>query len=131
MRTFTTATEQQRQESQAGLRYSSLLQLPYFDPPRMLVVDPMHNLFLGSAKCIMQCIWIEQKILTDCQFEIIQGRVDSITVPAGIGRIPLKIKSGFSAFTADQWKTWTLYFSVMVLFDMLNTADLESWRHFV
>jgi len=24
--------------------------LPYFDPPTMLVIDPMHNLFLGLAK---------------------------------------------------------------------------------
>lgn len=32
------------------VRYSCLLKLPYFDAPRMLSVDPMHNLFLGSGK---------------------------------------------------------------------------------
>ena len=47
LRTFTTPAQQERMESQAGLRYSSLLQLPYFDALRMLIVDPMHNLFLG------------------------------------------------------------------------------------
>jgi hypothetical protein len=31
LRSFTTRAEQERMESQAGLRYSSLLQLPYFD----------------------------------------------------------------------------------------------------
>lgn len=131
LRSFTTQAEQDRMESQAGLRYSSLLQLPYFDAPRMLIVDPMHNLFLGSAKRVMQCIWIERNILTDRQFKAIQERVDHISVPPGIGRIPIKIQSGFSAFSADQWKNWTLYFSTMVLFDVLNTADLECWRHFV
>ena len=42
--------ERAKLESKHGCRYSSLLQLPYFDPSRMLVIDPMHNLFLGSAK---------------------------------------------------------------------------------
>ncbi|KAF9472474.1 hypothetical protein BDN70DRAFT_766116, partial [Pholiota conissans] len=34
----------------SGLRWSELLRLPYFDPTKMLVVDPMHNLFLGLIK---------------------------------------------------------------------------------
>jgi hypothetical protein len=33
-----------------GLRWSELLRLPYYDPTRFLVVDPMHNLFLGLIK---------------------------------------------------------------------------------
>ena len=40
----------EQEESKAGCRYSELLLLPYFDGPKMLVIDPMHNLFLGSAK---------------------------------------------------------------------------------
>ena len=32
-------------ESLHGCRYSELLRLPYFDPVRMLIIDPMHNLF--------------------------------------------------------------------------------------
>ena len=131
MRSFTTATERERQESQAGLRYSSLMKLRYFDAPRMLVVDPMHNLFLGSAKRVLHDIWMEKNILSDQQFKVIQKRVDCIKVPPGIGRIPLKIQTGFSSFTADQWKNWTLYYSLMVLYDMLGPADLECWRHFV
>jgi hypothetical protein len=30
-----------------GVRWSELLRLPYFDPSRFVVVDAMHNLFLG------------------------------------------------------------------------------------
>lgn len=33
-----------------GLRWSELLRLPYYDPTRFLVVDPMHTLFLGVIK---------------------------------------------------------------------------------
>ncbi len=36
-------------QAKDGVRYSVLLELPYFDAPRMCIVDPMHNLLLGSA----------------------------------------------------------------------------------
>ncbi len=32
---------------QTGVRWSELLRLPYFDPARSVVIDPMHNLLLG------------------------------------------------------------------------------------
>ncbi|KDQ32205.1 hypothetical protein PLEOSDRAFT_1015251, partial [Pleurotus ostreatus PC15] len=35
---------------QTGVRYSELLRLPYFDPSCFIVVDSMHNLFLGLLK---------------------------------------------------------------------------------
>ena len=46
----TTKTERRKKESELGCRYSSLLDLPYFCPIEMLLIDPMHNLFLGTAK---------------------------------------------------------------------------------
>ena len=33
--------------AQTGVRWSELLRLPYFDPTRFVVIDVMHNLFLG------------------------------------------------------------------------------------
>ena len=44
-----TKTKQKEEEARYGCRNSSLLELPYFDAPRMLCIDPMHNLFLGTA----------------------------------------------------------------------------------
>ena len=52
-------------------------------------------------------------------------------VPSDIGRIPHKIFSGFALFTADQFKNWIVYFSVIALWDILTPNDLECWRHFV
>lgn len=46
-------TAQSKKESEFGCRYSELLKLPYFDPIRMLLIDPMHCLFLGVAKYVM------------------------------------------------------------------------------
>ncbi len=58
-------TRRNRAESECGCkckcgcRYSVLLELEYFDPVRMVVIDPMHNLFLGSAKHIMKDLWLD------------------------------------------------------------------------
>ncbi len=81
----------------------------------MLVVDPMHNLFLGSGKHILKDVWIDRSITIESNFVLIQGRIDKIVVPTDIGRIPHKIRSGFSAFTADQYKNWILYYSLLSL----------------
>ena len=57
--------------------------------------------------------------------------MDRIKVPAGIGRIPTKIESGFAAFTADQFKNWVLYYSLLSLHGILINVDIECWKHFV
>ena len=124
-------TELQRMESEYGCRYSSILKLPYFNAPRMLTVDPMHNIFLGIAKHYLHKIFIERGILGNSEFELIQQRVNAMVVPPEIGRIPIKIQSGFSSFTADQFKNWVVHYSLIALQGLLSTDQLECWRHFV
>jgi hypothetical protein len=43
----TTKVESDAIFAQTGVRWSELLRLPYFDPTRFVVIDVMHNLFLG------------------------------------------------------------------------------------
>ncbi len=43
-----TKAEQASLESSLGCHYSVLLELPFFDPIRMAIIDPMHNLYLGT-----------------------------------------------------------------------------------
>ena len=57
--------------------------------------------------------------------------MNSIHVPPSVGRIPSKIASSFSSFTAGQLKNWTTLFSLMVLIDKFPKDDIECWRHFV
>ncbi|RHZ76424.1 hypothetical protein Glove_197g131 [Diversispora epigaea] len=45
------------------VRWSKLLRLPYMDLIRFTVVDPMHCLFLGIAKWIIQFIFIKENKL--------------------------------------------------------------------
>lgn len=40
-----------------GIRYSPLLRLPYFDPVKHVVVDAMHNLYLGLLQRHCRSIW--------------------------------------------------------------------------
>ncbi|PKB94663.1 hypothetical protein RhiirA5_303289 [Rhizophagus irregularis] len=46
--------------SKTHVRWSELLRLPYFNPIRFLVIDPMHNLFLGLSHWIVKRIWIDK-----------------------------------------------------------------------
>ena len=124
-------TARQRMEKALGCRYSSLLDLPYFDPPTMLVIDPMHCLFLGLAKHFLKKALLGRGILSEKDLSIIQSRIDAMRVPSDIGRIPHKIQQAFYSFTADQYKNWVLHYSIISLHGMLSSEILECWRHFV
>jgi hypothetical protein len=87
--TCKTRSAQKEIEREYGIRYTALLELPYFDPVRMCVVDPMHNLLLGTAKHITE-IWKATGVLSAKDFDTIQERVDSMVTPTDIGRIPFK-----------------------------------------
>ena len=58
-------TERDKATSQYGCRYSCLLKLPYFDPVTMLTIDPMHNLYIGTAKYMFSKIWHARDIVID------------------------------------------------------------------
>ena len=91
--------EASKLESELGCHYSVLLELFYFDLVCMLLIDPMHNLFLGTAKRMTQNTWIGKNILTSNNLKVIRTWLSSIAVPSELGQLPLHIESG-STFTA-------------------------------
>ena len=119
-----TQTELSALESVEGCRYSCLLKLPYFDAPCMLSIDPMHNLFFGSGKHMMQ-LWLSLGIFNSTHYTYLQEFVDKMNVPSDIGRIPHKIATGFSSFTADQFKNWITIYSVPALHYILPRPHLD------
>ena len=117
-----------------GVRWTELLRLPYMDPIRFAVVDPMHCLFLGVAKWIIKSIFVKQNKLTMEQLRVAQERMKHVDLPSDIGRIPAKIaigNDGFSNLTADQWKTFIMIYSTTVLWDMLDDNDRKILGYFV
>ena len=121
----------ENKEVKYGTRYSELMQLDYFDCIRYTIIDPMHNLFLGTAKHIMKNIWLPNKILKQSDLKTIQQVIDSMKVPSNMGRIPNKIASSFGSFTAEQWKLWTVVYSEFALKKYLPSEDYQIWLLFV
>ena len=117
-------------EAEHSVRYSCLIQLPHFDPIRFAVVDPMHNLLLGTAKHVL-FVWIKKGILLPDDLQLIEERSEQIAFPGDVGRIPTKIGSGFAGFTADQWRIWTTVLSPVVLKGILPNHHLRCWLMFV
>ena len=128
-----TPTAREKIEKKYGSRFSSLMELAYFDNVRCHVIDPMHNLFLGTAKHYTKNILLnpENPVVRKSDYSLIQHRVDRCIVPSTLGRIPHKIASACASFTADQWKTWTNVFSMFALHRLMGDEHLECWRLFV
>ena len=96
-----------------GICYSCLLQLEYFDAVRFTSIDPMHNLFLGTAKYVFK-LWVKKNLLSKKNLEILEQKIHLFDVGTGNGRLPHKIASNYGGYTASQWKNWTLIYSLFV-----------------
>jgi len=118
---------------QTGVRWSELLRLPYFDPIRFTIVDPMHCLFFGIAKWIIKRIWIDEGILTSNVLKEVQKKMNQFQVPADLGRIPKKVDcgEGFSYFTTDQWRNFFTIYATVTLWDYLPEKDRKILSQFV
>ena len=103
-----TFTYRKKVETDTGVRYSVLLERPYFNAPRMCVIDLMHNLLLGTAKRKTE-VWKNVSILDSKCFSTIQNKVDSFISPPDTGCILSKVMSRFSGFTANRWKNRTIF----------------------
>ena len=114
-----TASDHQQNEKKYGVRYSDLLRLPYFDIVEYHVIDPMHNLLLGTSKYLMT-MWKDDGILIKTQFEYIQEEVDAMKVPVGVGRIPHKISSNWIC----------IIYSTLCLKEPLPVEHYECWMLF-
>ena len=56
-------------ELESGSRFTQLMYLPYYDCIRSAIINPMHSLFLGSAKRIMQKQWFDLLTNNDLSIE--------------------------------------------------------------
>lgn len=109
------ASTQSRHEALAskyGVYYSCLLQLEYFDAVRFTVIDPMHNLFLGTAKHVFK-LWVKNNLLTKKDLKALREHNHLFNVGKEVGRLPHRIASNYCGYIASQWKNWTLIYSVL------------------
>lgn len=124
-----TKTQKKQLESKYGCRYSKLMDLPYFNVVDFHIIDPMHNLFLGTAKHMFKK-WIELDILTPEKLALIDDNIKQLTIPQDYGRLPKNISSNYGGFTAEQWKNWTLIYSLVALKNVIPDRHYKVWHTF-
>ncbi|KAG2209024.1 hypothetical protein INT45_008885 [Circinella minor] len=118
-----------REKRETGTRWSQIHRLPYFDLVCSVLIDPMHNLFLGTADQMVR-IWREHGLLTDADRFDIQKLADGIVLPPGVPFLNRKIECKFGFMTAANWKAWCLVYSPFVLKNKLPAAHLNNWMNF-
>ncbi|OAD65504.1 hypothetical protein PHYBLDRAFT_72291 [Phycomyces blakesleeanus NRRL 1555(-)] len=123
-------TERTCLEKENGTRWSELHRLSYFDPVHFTVIDLMHNLYLGTAKRMIQ-IWRKCNYINEKNQLTMQELANGIVIPCGYARITKKIADGFSFMKADEWKSWCVIYSPFVLKHVLPAKNLENWILFV
>lgn len=67
------------------------------------MIDPMHNLLLGSAKTFVKT-WVQTSSVSGNLVHI-QKVVDAFVTPSGFGQLPRKVENGFSNFKAEELDT--------------------------
>lgn len=118
-------------ETKYRIRYTCLLELPYYDAIQMsTIVDPLHNLYLDTVKHVLKDVWLGRGIVSHCSLELLQDKMDQIMSPQDIGRISQKIASNFEGFTGNQW---TELYSLIVLrmflqCNILNAGSILYWH---
>ena len=98
----------------------------------MLIIDPMHNLYLGTVKYIFNGIWRKRGIITDADVKTVNDRISSLIIPSNVhfAHLPSRMDHP-SSLTAEQWMLWVNYYSLFCLHGILPVEQLECWRHFV
>ena len=119
-----------RIERETGTRWSQIHRLHYFDPVRSVLIDPMHNLFLGTADRMVR-VWREHGLLTNADGVDMQELADGVVLPPGIPSLNRKIERKFGFMTAADWKAWCLVYSPFVLKNKLPAAHMSNWMNFV
>ena len=63
--------------------------------------------------------------------KILEKRIEQMDVSNNIGSLPKRISSNYGSYTAEQWKNWTLIYSVFALKGVIEDKHLPCWQTFV
>lgn len=79
-------TQQRTLQTDTGSKWSELHRLEYFDVVRLTTVVPMHNLFLGTPKRMVE-VWVDHGLLSTADFKAMADESASIAIPSQYCRI--------------------------------------------
>ena len=123
-------TSAKAQESNCGYRFTPLLNLPYFDTIRFCVIDVMHNLFTGIAKHFCGYL-INNNYLSKEDLHKIDVKLGQLSDSCDNGWRPKCFSSRWTSWTAYEWKSWILTYSLYAFQDVLDEEHLNIWHSFV
>ncbi len=123
-------TERKQLESKFGCKDSVLNDLPYFNVIRQTIVDPMHNLFQGTAKMFFVQL-VERGILDADRLVKLTENLKNIHVPTNSRWIPSDIGSKYTFYNSYQWKEWCLTYSMIAFKGVIPPDHLKVWQTFV
>ena len=122
-------------EKKLGVRYTPLLDLDYYHPIKFCAIDPMHNLFLGTAKTFMRLLLKDKgtrkALLNDDKMAIIDQRLAEFKQGLTDECVVENIKSNMGTLTAAEWRHWTLVSPAYCLHGLIPPQYLAVWEHFV
>ncbi|KAF8511920.1 hypothetical protein JB92DRAFT_2724598, partial [Gautieria morchelliformis] len=97
--------------SKYGTRWFEFARLKYFDPIRMTVIDPMHNLLIGVLKNHWYSIWIQGKALraktqkNKRELDLVHELLNSFEMPSFVGRPARQVgEPAGGSLSADTYK---------------------------
>ena len=132
-----TPQERERVENEYGTRWSPLCRLKYFKRSRQVLLDPFHNLYLGTCKRMME-LWrrllnptTRKPLLTKDHFAEMQREAELIELPPGFEISKSKIGGHFAFMKGAEWRTWVLALSPILLKNRLPPQHLKIWLKFV
>ncbi len=130
IRTAKNQTKREKLESQYGCRDSVLLELEYFDIIKQNAIDPMHNLFLGTAKSFFSLL-VDREILNEEKMAKISENLESMHSNSTKLWLPKNIGTHWKYFNAYEWKQFTLVYSMQAFRGAISKEYLETWSIFV
>lgn len=114
-----------------GIKGPSLLSLlPQFDIVRGMVPDYMHCICLGVVRQIAK-LWFEPKNHEEPFYigkssKLVDRRLLGIKPPCSVSRTPRSI-SQLKFWKAHEWLAWLIYYSLIVLKDVLPSTYYSHW----
>ena len=85
---------------------------------------------LGIAKHTFN-VWLQNGVLLPNQLLLLDERKRKLKLPLDIERIPHNISKAYKSMKADEWKHWTLVYSMFSLQGIMSQDDLNIWCLFV
>ena len=76
-------------------------------------------------------VWMDLGLLTEAKLLLVDKRMEMIKMPSDTGRIARKISKSYKNMKAEEWKIFTVVYSMFVLHGILSIRDLNIWCLFV